>query len=269
MSSPTRRQQQERDNEYNSSNTQQDRQQHEATIQSIDMTKDNIRRSIEEIGRETPRYSQTVTDFQNETAEASVEIANNFLESQKEVINSMQSAWAPMAERIGQVAHYWTTGMMTPFFFSPREMANIYARTIGAMTEAYVASTRMATNMMFAGMEATRATTNYTRQNAKEASRITSNTARAFAQTAKETVQVQGGEDEQREGGISVGGTSAFSGSAGGGAATTSTTRTTYTGEGTTGTSGSGTGSTTTTTTGTVNLSDTVAGVTEKNRKKF
>ena len=272
MSSPTRRQQQERDNEYDSGNTQQQRQQNEAIIQSIDMTKDNIRRSIEEVGRETPRYSQTVTDFQNETAEASVEIANNFLESQKEVINSMQSAWAPMAERIGQVAHYWTTtGMMMPpfFFFSPREMANIYARTIGAMTEAYVASTRMATNMMFAGMEATRATTNYTRQNAKEASRITSNTARAFAQTAKETVQVHGGEDEQREGGISVGGSSGFSGGAGGGAATTSTTRTTYTGEGTTGTSGSGTGSTTTTTTGTVNLSDTVAGVTEKNRKKF
>jgi hypothetical protein len=49
------------------------------------------------------------------------------------------------------------------------------------MAEAYVASTRMTTNMMFAGLEATRATTtNYTRQNAKEASRITSNTARAF-----------------------------------------------------------------------------------------
>jgi hypothetical protein len=207
MSSSTRRQQQERNNEYSSDTQQQQRQQqqHEATIRSIDMTKDNIRRSIEEVRRETPRYSQTVTDFQNETADASAEIADNFLESQKEVINSIQSAWAPMAERIGQVAHYWTTTGTMPFF-SPREMADIYARTIGSMAEAYVASTRMATNMMFAGIEASRATTNYTRQNAKEASRITSNTARAFAQTAKETVQVQG-EDEQRGGGgISVGG---------------------------------------------------------------
>jgi hypothetical protein len=41
----------------------------------------------------------------------------------------------------------------------------------------------------------------------KEASRITSNTARAFGQNAKETVQVQRGEDEQIGGGrISVGG---------------------------------------------------------------
>jgi hypothetical protein len=270
MSSSTRRQQHERDNEYSSDKQQQ---QQEATIRSIDMTKDNIRRSIEEARRETPKYSQAVTDFQNETADASVEIADNFLESQKEVINSVQTAWAPMAERIGQVVHYWTTTGMTPFF-SPREMIDIYARTMGVMAEAYAASTRMATNMMFAGMEATRATTNYTRQNAKEASRITSNTSRTFAQTAKEIVQVQDGEGERgREGevGISAGGRSGFSrggeggeGSAtgsfeskGGGSATTTATRTTYTSEGTTGT-----------TAGTGSLSDTVSGITEKNRKK-
>src|SRR5215210_6993599 len=260
MSSSTRRErQQEHDNEF-MNNTQQ---QHEATIRSIDETKDNIHRSIEEIRRETPRYSQAVTDFQNETADASVEIADNFLESQKEVINSMQSAWAPMAERIGQAVNYWTTSGMTPF--SPSEMADVYARTIGAMAEAYAASTRMATNMMFAGMEATRATTNYARQNAKEASRITSNTSRAFAQTARETVQVQEGEYGQKGRGEGIGagggaaaaeGSTAGSFESKGGGDTPTTTRTTYTSEGTTGTSGTGTGSATTTgtTAGTVSL---------------
>jgi hypothetical protein len=180
MSSSSTKRQQE------NSNTQQ---QHEATIRSIDETKDNIRRTIEEVRKETPRYSQTVTDIQNETADATREIADNFLDSQKEVINSIQSAWNPIVQRTG---YNWTTttGMMgIPFY--PREMADVYARTIGTMTEAYVSSTRMATNMLFAGIEAFRATTNYTRQNAKEAARITSNTARTFAQTAKETVQVQ------------------------------------------------------------------------------
>jgi len=278
MSSSTRRQQQERDNEYNSDIQQQQ----EATIRSIDMTKDNIRKSIEEVRRETPRYSETVTDFQNETADASVEIADNFLESQKEVIHSMQSTWAPMAERIGQAAlHNWTTTGMTPF--STKEMAAIYARTIGAITEAYVASIRMYTNMMFGGLEATRATTNYAKQNAKEASRITSNTARAFAQTAKETTQVQEREYERgREvwGGTNIGGSTRFGGtegseglatgsfeSKGGGAATTTTTRTSYNNEGTGGTSDIGTGSGATTG-GTVKPSDTVPSGTEKNRKR-
>ena len=88
------------------------------------------------------------------------------MDSQKEVINSIQYAWTPIDQRTG---YNWTTGMMgRSHYYSPREMADTYARTIGAMTEAYVASTRMATNVLFAEMEATRATTNYTRQNARE-----------------------------------------------------------------------------------------------------
>ena len=71
---------------------------------------------------------------------------------------------------------------------SPRDMADIYARSVSAMTDSVAAGTRMATNMMFAGIEATRATTNYARQNSREIARITSNTARIFGQTTRETV---------------------------------------------------------------------------------
>jgi hypothetical protein len=165
------------------------RQQHEAIDRSIDETKDNIRKAIEEVRRETPRYSQTVTDFQNETAEATREIADNFLDSQKEVINSMQSAWTPFAERTGG-GGYWM-GTTQPWWWmglSPRDMADIYARGISAMTDSLAAGTRMATNMMFAGIETTRATTNYARHNSREIARITSNTARIFGQTTRETV---------------------------------------------------------------------------------
>jgi protein-disulfide isomerase-like protein with CxxC motif len=46
----------------------------------------------------------------------------------------------------------------------------------------------MATNMMFAGIEASRATTNYAKYSSKEIARITSNTARIFGQNTRETV---------------------------------------------------------------------------------
>jgi hypothetical protein len=261
MSSSTR--QQERD-EY-SSNIQQRQQQHEATIRSIDETKEGIRRSIEEVRREMPRYSQTVTDFQNETADASMEIADNFLESQKEVINSMQSVWAPIAQRTEGGGYYWTTGMIP--FFSPRDMADIYARTIGAMAEAYAASTRMATNMLFAGMEATRVTTNYARQNAKEAARITSNTAKTFAQTTKETVQVEGEQvGSSASGSRSLGGVGGSAASSFESKEAATTTRTTYTSEGVTAASSGETGSTIA---GTGAAKETTtSGVTEKTRKK-
>jgi hypothetical protein len=170
------------------------RQQQDAINRSINETKDNIRRAIDEVRKETPRYSQTVADFQNETADATREIADNFLESQKEVISSMQSAWTPLAERTGgsNNNNWMMMGMMQPWWswmgISPRDMADIYARSISAMTDSVAAGTRMATNMMFAGIEATRATTNYARHNSREVSRITSNTARIFGQTTRETV---------------------------------------------------------------------------------
>ena len=188
------------------------RQQQDAINRSIDETKDNIRRAIEEVRKETPRYSQTVADFQNETADATREIADNFLESQKEVISSMQSAWTPLAERTGgsNNNNWMMMGMMQPWWswmgMSPRDMADIYARSISAMTDSVAAGTRMATNMMFAGIEATRATTNYARHNSKEVSRITSNTARIFGQNTRETV---GRMQEGSYGGTTTTGTAA------------------------------------------------------------
>jgi hypothetical protein len=188
------------------------RQQQDAINRSIDETKDNIRRAIEEVRKETPRYSQTVADFQNETADATREIADNFLESQKEVISSMQSAWTPLAERTGgsNNNNWMMMGMMQPWWswmgVSPRDMADIYARSISAMTDSVAAGTRMTTNMMFAGIEATRATTNYARHNSKEVSRITSNTARIFEQNTRETV---GRMQEGSYGGTTTTGTAA------------------------------------------------------------
>ena len=187
-------------------------QQQDAINRSIDETKGNIRRAIDEVRKETPRYSQTVADFQNETADATREIADNFLESQKEVISSMQSAWSPLAERTGgsNNNNWMMMGMMQPWWswmgISPRDMADIYARSISAMTDSVAAGTRMATNMMFAGIEATRATTNYARHNSREVSRITSNTARIFGQNTRETV---GRMQEGSYGGTTTTGTAA------------------------------------------------------------
>src|SRR5215217_5816448 len=175
------------------------RQHQDAINRSIDETKDNVSRAIEEVRRETPRYSQTVTDFHNETAEAMREITVTFLDSQKEVINSMQSAWTPFAERTSSSGgsgnnNYWMMGMMMQPWWSwwmgvsPRDMVNIYARSISVMTDLVTASTRMVTNMMFAGIEASRATTNYAKYSSREIARVTSNTARIFEQNTRETV---------------------------------------------------------------------------------
>jgi len=188
--------------------TELQRQHQEAINRSIDETKDSVGRAVEEAKREAPRYSQTVTDFQNETAEAMREITITFLDAHKEVINSMHLAWTPFAERINSSGYdnssiggninnknYGMMGMMQPWMWwwmtmSPKDIANMYTRSISIMTDLITASTRMATNMMFAGIEASRATTNYAKYSSREIARITSMTARIFGQNTRETVNV-------------------------------------------------------------------------------
>jgi hypothetical protein len=175
------------------------RQHQEAVNRSFDETKDNVSRAIDEVRRESPRYSQIVSDFHNETSDAMREITITFLDSQKEVVNSMQSAWAPFAERAGSIgdssnSNYAMMNMMQPWWrwgwmgITPRDMATIYARNISIMTDLITANTRMVTNMMFAGIEATRAATNYARYSSKEIAKVTTITARMFGQNTRETV---------------------------------------------------------------------------------
>jgi hypothetical protein len=153
--------------------------QREATIRSIDETRDNVRRAIEEAKREMPRFAQTMTDFQNETTDATKEITDTFLETQKNVVISIQSAWADVADRTG----YWA-GWMQPWNYfwwppagamvSPTAMADLYARMLTYMTVNFAAATRIATSMMFAGLETARASTRYAKDSSKEISRMIS-----------------------------------------------------------------------------------------------
>jgi hypothetical protein len=57
---------------------------------------------------------------------------------------------------------------------SPRDVANIYASGISAVTDSVAKGTRMATIILFAGIEASRATTNYARHYSNEIARLTS-----------------------------------------------------------------------------------------------
>ena len=47
---------------------------------------------------EVPQYSKAVNEYQQETIQAMKDIADNFLESQKEVIRSMRTLWVPYNE---------------------------------------------------------------------------------------------------------------------------------------------------------------------------
>ncbi|MGI8719755.1 MAG: hypothetical protein ACR2KF_04470, partial [Nitrososphaeraceae archaeon] len=66
----------------------------------LDETKSNVKKTADEAVKEIPRFTKAVNEYQQETVQASQDIADNFLESQKEVIHSMQSLWVPYIENV-------------------------------------------------------------------------------------------------------------------------------------------------------------------------
>ena len=98
-------------------------------------------------------------------------MAESYLDSQKQVVNAIQSTFSQNMQQPWQ-------GMMT--MMSPQAMADMNSRMASSVADATIASTRMANNMMFANMEVTRATMNYARDNAREFSRVATNLASTF-----------------------------------------------------------------------------------------
>ncbi len=163
-------------------------QQQEAVTRSIDETKQNIREAIEEARKEIPKYNQVVNDYQNQTIEATRDIAESYLDSQKQAINSMQSSWM---QNMQQQSSWWGMPM------SPLAMASLYTRVAGNLADATIASAKIANNMMFANIESARNTLNHARDNAKEMARIATGFSETFWQ-APPSPRMRMEEDDRR-----------------------------------------------------------------------
>ena len=156
-----------------------DQQQQNAVNRALDGTKDSIRRSIDEARSQIPRYTQSVNDYQEQTIQAAREIADNFLESQKEIINSLQAAWVPYAESMYERFY--------AYCMSPRRMTEAYTRMVSSFADNINSAIRAANNMVFTNMDALKTSIQQARDNARELSRIGVNAAKTFEQTSRDT----------------------------------------------------------------------------------
>jgi hypothetical protein len=155
------------------------REQQQSINRSLDETKNNIRRATDEARKDIPHYTQAVNEYQEETIQAARQMADNYLESQREIINSMQSALLPQIEAANRaVTSNWTT---------PRHVTEHYARLVSAFADNTIAVTKLVNNAMFANLEAFKRSVQTARDNVKEFSRIGVNNAKTFEQVARET----------------------------------------------------------------------------------
>jgi hypothetical protein len=163
---------------YMSSNKEKNR---EIINITLDETKSSVKKTTDEAIKEIPRFTKAVNEYQEESIQAAKDIADNYLEAQKEVIHSVQSLWVPYVENIQN--SYWS------YWTSPKRATENYARAVSNITDSTIASTRLANNVLFATMESWKTSIQHTRDNAKEFSRLNANVARTFENVAKDSLR--------------------------------------------------------------------------------
>ena len=83
-----------------------------------------------------------MNEYQEQTIQAAREIADNFVESQKEIINSFQLAWLPQIETVNKV--------INASWVSPRHFADNYAKVVSTLADNTMVATRLVNNTIFA-----------------------------------------------------------------------------------------------------------------------
>ena len=152
-------------------------QQSHGMIKALDESKDNIRQGINEAKAEIPRFTQIVKDFQETAIESTKEISDAFIESQRQVISSLQSLWIPsLVDAYGSIWNYWT---LQPI------ISDIYVRMVRITADNMIAATRFANNIIFTNIEAAKSFMPQLKDNAKELLRLSENAAKSFEQTSR------------------------------------------------------------------------------------
>ena len=147
---------------------------------AFEQTKDSVKKTTDEAVKEIPRFTKAVSEYQQETIQATKDIADNFLESQKEIIHSLQSLWVPYVENVQN--SYWS------YWTSPKRVTENYARVVSNITDSTVAATRFANNTVFATMGVLKTSIQHTRDEAKEFSRMNANVAKTFENVARDSI---------------------------------------------------------------------------------
>ena len=156
------------------------KEQQEAINRTFDQTRNNIKRTVNEAQKDLSNYAQQAINLQEKAFEITRDIADDYIESQKEIINSFNhSIWTPYIENVVNR----TSGLSG--VFSPSR-AEVYGNTFTNIVDNFVTATRLANKTIFANAELINTSLQQTRNNVREFSKIGVNAAKNIHQTTNE-----------------------------------------------------------------------------------
>jgi hypothetical protein len=149
----------------------------ESVNRSLDEAKDNIRKSIDESKNQIPRYNNIVNSYQEQSLQTAREISEDYIDSQKEIISSLQSAWRPINENYSSIV---------TSFASPDSIAKAYTRFVSNVADNTVSAIRLTNNMIFSNLDSWKTVMQQAKDNSKHLSNMGVNTAKTFEQNSRQ-----------------------------------------------------------------------------------
>jgi hypothetical protein len=149
----------------------------ESVNRSLDEAKDNIKKSIDESKNQIPRINNIVNSYQEQSLQTAKEVSEEYIDSQKEIISSLQSAWAPYSESFN--------GLVTRFA-TPDAATKAYARFVSNVADNTVSAIRLTNNMIFSNLDSWKTVLQQAKDNSKHLSNLSVNTAKTFEQNSRE-----------------------------------------------------------------------------------
>jgi hypothetical protein len=154
--------------------------QQEAINRTFDQTRNSVKKTVSEAQKDISDCTQQVINLQKKAFEVTSDIADDYIESQQEIINSFnQSIWTPYVENVVNR----TSGF--PEMFSPTR-AEVCGDILTNIVDNFVTATRLANKMVFANAELVNTSLQQARNNVREFSKIGVNAARNIHQIANE-----------------------------------------------------------------------------------
>ena len=152
-------------------------QEFQSTInRSLDETKKNVRKSIDEARNQIPQYTNIVKNYQEQALESTAKMTDDYIEAQKSIINSVFDSSIPYYENVQRMYNNW---------LSPRVPTELWAKSVSNIAENISAATRINNDILFGNIDAMGRAFERAKQHTEELSRINVNNAKTIANTAK------------------------------------------------------------------------------------
>ena len=148
----------------------------EETTQSLNQvfeeSKKSIERNINEAKNQIPVYTKTINEVQEQAVQATRDIAENYLDYQKQAIDSFQSIVTPYIENVNN--QLWNNQDIF------RRIPEIYSKMANNYAENSVALSRLINNIAFSNVDIVKSVINNTKEQSKQFAEIGKRNARVY-----------------------------------------------------------------------------------------